>query len=136
MSGGEVRQIVVSVPSECCSDHQNGHSMPRYEIISVREKHGVFRKAVPLLPVPVAVCLCVLNVLLPGIGTLLTTIAAMVGCRTEHSSRWRAAGYNLLAALLQALTAPFVIGWVWSIMWGITFVNVSVNKDLQEVMQL
>ncbi|KAG0425328.1 hypothetical protein HPB47_027493 [Ixodes persulcatus] len=72
----------------------------------------------------------------PANGTLLTTVAALCGCRTEHGSRWRAAGYNLLAALLQTLTAPFVVGWVWSIMWGITFVNVSVNKDLQEVMHL
>ncbi|EEC13637.1 hypothetical protein IscW_ISCW011737 [Ixodes scapularis] len=61
--------------------------------------------------------------------TLLTTVAALCGCRTEHGSRWRAAGYNLLAALLQTLTAPFVVGWVWSIMWGITFVNVSASVD-------
>ncbi|XP_077520821.1 protein stum homolog isoform X2 [Amblyomma americanum] len=133
--GGELRQMVVSVPGECC-DHQNGQPTARYEIISVRERHGRFRKAVPLLPLPVAVALCLLNVLLPGVGTLLSAVAALCGCRTEHPSRWTAAGYALLAALLQAITAPFVVGWVWSIMWGIAFVNVALSKDHQEVMHM
>ncbi|XP_064485013.1 protein stum homolog [Ornithodoros turicata] len=125
---GQVRQIVVSVPTECCTDHQNGHPMASYEIISIRERHGRFRKAVPIMPMPIAVCLCILNVLLPGVGTLVTVIAVVCGCRTEHESRCVAAGYNLLASLLQTVTAPFVVGWVWSIMWGITFVNVSLSK--------
>ncbi|KAG0425331.1 hypothetical protein HPB47_027496 [Ixodes persulcatus] len=89
-SGGEVRQIVVSVPSECCSDHQNGHSMPRYEIISVRERHGRFRKAVPLLPVPVAVVLCVLNVILPGIARLFDSHAKLLNlgqCSSRYEIR-------------------------------------------------
>lgn len=38
------------------------------EIISVREKHGYFRKAIPNMPLPIAVILCLFNVLVPGTG--------------------------------------------------------------------
>lgn len=38
------------------------------EIISVREKHGYFRKSIPHLPMPVAVLFCFCNVVIPGSG--------------------------------------------------------------------
>ncbi|XP_076321893.1 uncharacterized protein LOC143231141 [Tachypleus tridentatus] len=112
-------------------DFYGGKPFIKYEI-SVREKHGVFRKAVPLMPVSLSLLLCMLNVLTPGIGTLLAGCTIVCGCKTEHSSRVKAIFYNVLAAILQLILAPIVIGWVWSIMWGITFVNISVTKELQE----
>ncbi|XP_022253962.1 uncharacterized protein LOC111088358 [Limulus polyphemus] len=112
-------------------DYYGGKPFIKYEI-SVREKHGVFRKAVPLMPVSLSLLLCILNVLTPGIGTLLAGCTIVCGCRTEYSSRVKAIFLNILAAILQLILAPIVIGWVWSIMWGITFVNISVTKELQE----
>ena len=38
------------------------------EVISVREKHGYFRKAIPHLPMPLAILLCICNVVIPGSG--------------------------------------------------------------------
>ncbi|GIY11181.1 uncharacterized protein CEXT_454931 [Caerostris extrusa] len=38
----------------------------KLEIVSIREKHGEFRKAIPHMPIVVAVILCLMNVLLPG----------------------------------------------------------------------
>lgn len=38
------------------------------EVVSVREKHGYFRKAIPHLPMPVAVIFCLMNVVIPGSG--------------------------------------------------------------------
>lgn len=38
------------------------------EVISVREKHGYFRKSIPHLPMPIAVLFCFCNVVIPGSG--------------------------------------------------------------------
>lgn len=105
---------------------------PKFEIIAVRERHGMFRKAVPVMPVSVAVIFCLLNVITPGIGTLCAGFTVLCGCPTEHDNRPKALFYNIIAAILQLVTAPIVIGWVWSIMWGVTFVNVSVTKGVDE----
>ncbi|XP_022657554.1 keratin, type II cytoskeletal 2 epidermal-like [Varroa destructor] len=130
----DVRQVVVSVPSDCV-EIQNGQAVARYELISIRERHGRFRKAVPLLHPSLAIILGIFNTLLPGTGTFVAAFCVLCGCRTEYSSRGRAFALNLLAALIQTLTAPFVVGWVWSIMWSVTCVNISLNKDLQAMMQ-
>ncbi|XP_018495607.1 uncharacterized protein LOC108864443 [Galendromus occidentalis] len=130
----DIRQVVVSVPSDCV-EIQNGQAVARYELISIREKHGRFRKAVPLLHPSLAILLGILNTLLPGTGTLVAAFCVLCGCRTEYSSKGRAFFLNLLAAMIQSFTAPFVIGWVWSIMWSVTCVNISLNKDLQAMMQ-
>ena len=63
----DIRQVVVSVPSDCV-EIQNGQAVARYELISIREKHGRFRKAVPLLHPSLAILLGILNTLLPGTG--------------------------------------------------------------------
>ncbi|XP_023218368.1 protein stum homolog [Centruroides sculpturatus] len=123
-----IRTVVSAVP---VVDHCD-KPMSKYEIVTVRERHGFFRKAIPLMPVSLSVFLCILNVITPGIGTLIASVTVLCGCKTEHANRAKAFGYNLLAGLLQLITAPVVIGWVWSIMWGITFVNISTSKDLQE----
>jgi len=40
------------------------------EIIEVREKHGPLYKAIPKMPIPLAIFCCLLNIFLPGIGEL------------------------------------------------------------------
>ncbi|GBO25130.1 hypothetical protein AVEN_68204-1, partial [Araneus ventricosus] len=57
--------------------------------------------------------------------TFLAGLTVLCGCPTEYEDRCTALLYNLLASFLQLLTALIVVGWVWSIMWGITFVGIS-----------
>ncbi|CAL1296961.1 unnamed protein product [Larinioides sclopetarius] len=104
----------------------------KLEIVSIREKHGQFRKAVPRMPIAVAVLLCLMNVVLPGTGTLISAFTVFCGCTTEHQDKRQSLFYNLLAALLQLLLCPIIVGWIWSVLWGITFVNISVSKIVDE----
>ena len=58
-------------------------------------------------------------------GTLLASIAILFGCNTEYGkNHWFKAFFICLcSAILQIITAIFVFGWVWSIMWGIVFIK-------------
>lgn len=38
------------------------------EIIEVSEKHGPLYNAIPRMPLPLAVVLCIFNIVIPGLG--------------------------------------------------------------------
>ena len=65
----------------------------------------------------------ILNVVLPGVGTM---IAACVG----YSLSWSKT--QLMAGLLQMLTAVYIVGWAWSIYWSWLFLAKAL-RDKQEV---
>lgn len=102
-----------------------------FEIVKIREKHGQFRKAVPCMPLPLAIFCCVLNVILPGTGTLVSAFAVF-NCETEYEQKSEAFANNLIAALLQVITLVILVGYIWSIMWGITFVSLALGKRAKE----
>ena len=58
------------------------------------------------------ICL-ILNIFVPGTGTILN---ACLGVKV---------GPGLLYGILQLLTTPIIIGWVWSIIYGIKIVQLS-----------
>ncbi|KAK7496715.1 hypothetical protein BaRGS_00012122 [Batillaria attramentaria] len=89
------------------------------------------RLAVPALPMPVAVTCCILNFLIPGLGTFVAGCASMCCGRTEDMSsaqKWGSCCISVGIAFLQLLTTVlFLIGWVWSCVWGVAFVGWSVE---------
>jgi hypothetical protein len=58
-------------------------------------------------------------------GTLLASITILFGCNTEYGEKhwFKAFIICFCSAILQIVTAIFVFGWVWSIMWGIVFIK-------------
>ena len=62
----------------------------------------------------------VLCLVLPGSGTML---AACVGYSTAWSKT------QIFVGSLQMMTAVFLIGWIWSIWWGIKILHKSVNEE-------
>lgn len=100
-----------------------------FEIIAIKEKHGQLRKAVPIMPLPLAIILCFFNVLLPGFGTLISAFTVCCGSKTEYESKVKSFGLNVIAALLQFVTLPILVGWIWSIIWGVTFITSALSRD-------
>ena len=66
---------------------------------------------------------CILNVFFPGTGTM---ISSCVG----YSISWSKT--QLVIGLLQLLTAVYIIGWLWSIWWGVILLKKGL-EDKQEV---
>jgi len=93
------------------------------EILEVEEKPGVFRKALPVLPLPLAIILAVLSIA-PGVGTIF---AAFFSLCFPHALENKCKGFfvNIAAALLQIITAPIMVGWIWSCIWGMTMVQLA-----------
>ena len=68
---------------------------------------------------------CILCIVLPGSGTM---ISSCVGYTTSWSKT------QLFVGILQMLTAVYIIGWLWSIWWGIKLLKKGL-EDKQEVQQ-
>ncbi|CAL1526188.1 unnamed protein product [Lymnaea stagnalis] len=103
------------------------------EIIEISEKHGPLYNAIPCMPLPLAVVLCMLNIVVPGMGTFFSSWACLCGCKTKLGKPAKAFGLNLLSALLQMLSFVLIVGWVWSIIWGMNFLQIATQSDHEPV---
>jgi len=67
-----------------------------------------YKNMIPITSKCMSIILLILNIIWPGLGT------AIMGCMvSEHLVT------NLVIGLLQFVTAICVIGWIWSIAWGV-----------------
>jgi hypothetical protein len=65
-----------------------------------------FLSVIPRVGQITGILVLFLNIILPGVGSILAGLCGgSLGC--------------VVAGLLQMLLAPFIIGWVWSIVWGV-----------------
>ena len=77
----------------------------------------------------VAIVLCIVNICIPGFGTIISGFLALCGAANPDShSHSKIATFcvNFWVGLLQLATVIiFLLGWVWSIIWGIMFITQS-----------
>ncbi|KAL0488304.1 hypothetical protein AKO1_015467 [Acrasis kona] len=65
---------------------------------------------IPRIPPPYHTYCLAMNIIFPGLGTL-------VASRLVESQRKRK--LNLIYGILQMLLGIILIGWIWSVIWGI-----------------
>jgi hypothetical protein len=58
-------------------------------------------------------------------GTLISAFAVFCCGKHDYEKNIVACLYNLLAAILQIATIFLLVGWIWSVRWGILFVQLS-----------
>ena len=80
------------------------------ENIKFAAKHRKQMKYIPKVKSPHHITCFVLNILLPGVGTILSGILAT----DQKNDCW----INILMGCLQLFLAPVGVGWVWAIIWG------------------
>jgi hypothetical protein len=66
--------------------------------------------SIPRLPAPWHIICLILNILIPGLGTI-------AGAILSDSSGVRTAG--IVCGIAQFITTPILIGWIWSVVWGL-----------------
>ncbi len=57
---------------------------------------------------PMGILCLILNILLPGIGTIVAGVVAKGNLARD-----------IIIGLLQFFTSGIIIGWIWSIVWGV-----------------
>ncbi len=78
--------------------------------------YSQMKNHLPVLSKSIAIVILVINCIFPGIGTmLLSCIGGQF--KKEH----------LIVGLLQMVLAICVIGWIWSILWGVILIMKSNN---------
>ncbi|XP_075919636.1 uncharacterized protein LOC116939749 [Petromyzon marinus] len=97
---------------------------------------GGMKAAIPAMSVPLAVLCLLLNIILPGSGTVLSAIS-LCCCAAEVGEARVARGgggsdaaslacLNLWVGVSQLLTVTFLlVGWLWSVTWGVAMVVVA-----------
>ena len=58
---------------------------------------------------PLDIIILILNILLPGFGTMI--------CAFGNTSGF--SGITLVVGLCQLITSGLLVGWIWSVYWGV-----------------
>ncbi|OWF55708.1 proline-rich proteoglycan 2-like [Mizuhopecten yessoensis] len=83
---------------------------------------------IPALPMPLATLCCVLNFVVPGLGTIVAGICVCCCSRNEDMGGGEQCGsctLSILLGLLQLILTALIIGWVWSCVWGVMMIGMS-----------
>lgn len=92
----------------------------KVHVVQTNAKEETFwdklKSHLPTLGRSVAIFILVLNIIIPGLGTAFLCCIGGT-CKTEH----------LIIGLIQFCTAFCLVGWLWSIMWGLIILMKSNN---------
>lgn len=65
------------------------------------------------------------------VGTLISAFAVFCCGKHDYEKNIVAFLYNLLAAILQSATIFLLVGWIWSVRWGILFIQLSGKNSIR-----
>ncbi|KAJ8361442.1 hypothetical protein SKAU_G00179670 [Synaphobranchus kaupii] len=96
--------------------------------------------AIPTLSKHLAIICLLLNILLPGTGTMLAGLALLCCPQStrkrqgQEADRLVLACINLWVGLSQLFTVTFLlIGWLWSLAWGVLLLQQSYQSSKVQV---
>ncbi|XP_063429117.1 uncharacterized protein LOC134711982 [Mytilus trossulus] len=96
-----------------------------------REKEDTessLRDSIPAMMKPVAIMCLIFNIIIPGLGTLISGFSVLCcsKVRLKDQTKQKVVLVNSWVALLQFITAfILLLGWIWSIVWGMSFIEYS-----------
>ncbi|XP_038075709.1 protein SPEC3-like [Patiria miniata] len=99
-------------------------------VVVQERKPNACRAAIPSLHIVAAVICLILNIFLPGIGTIAAGFSVFCCGNPGQSQSGKFGTFclNFWVGILQLLTCwIFLVGWIWSIMWGAAFLGLSAD---------
>ncbi|CAB3411438.1 unnamed protein product [Caenorhabditis bovis] len=93
--------------------------------LSPQTNYGVFRQSIPIMSYSMAALCFFLNLVIPGTGTMLAGVSVTCCADARGGTVAQCMCRNLLAGFLQLILTPIVIGWIWSAIWGVMFVQIA-----------
>ncbi|XP_074662949.1 uncharacterized protein LOC141915354 [Tubulanus polymorphus] len=91
------------------------------------------KESIPIMPKSLAVICFLFNITVPGLGTFLAGLSLFCCGKPRLIEEDDVTGFlnNTWTALLQLLSTPLLlIGWIWSVVWGVLFLKLSVSEPL------
>ncbi|XP_078492007.1 protein stum homolog [Ciona intestinalis] len=130
MANEDTGENSTNAPLAVAADTQTDrrkHSSFVGQIIEVHDKKGLFHAAIPIVPSCISWLCLLFNLFTPGIGTFIMAICALCGCKTNSvkPNKCKDFALNILCGFLQLLLAIILVGWIWSIYWGINIVTIA-----------
>ncbi|XP_056001016.1 uncharacterized protein LOC130048385 [Ostrea edulis] len=85
----------------------------------------------PILPLELAVVCCVMNFILPGVGTMISGISVLCCAKTDDITRKQKYSSCIVVVAIGVLqlimVSCFLIGWIWSGIWGVSLIGNSAD---------
>jgi hypothetical protein len=69
---------------------------------------GFLEASVCKVPSPWGIILFIVNIIFPGVGTIISAFLGGGSCVSEA----------VVVGIIQLLTCWLIVGWIWSIIWG------------------
>nr|KAG5714501.1 hypothetical protein BaRGS_006947 [Batillaria attramentaria] len=93
----------------------------------MKHDNSTIRAAIPALPLPLAVVCLICNIIIPGLGTVVSGLSVLCCGKSRLSTKGDALVItlciNVWVGAAQLGTVTFLlVGWFWSLAWGIKMV--------------
>jgi len=103
---------------------------PATTVVITKKEDNCCRAAIPEMHIAAAIICLILNIFFPGIGTIVAGFCVFCCGNPGQSGGGKVGTFciNFWVGLLQIGTVWFfLLGWIWSIMWGAAFLGMSAN---------
>ncbi|XP_070572247.1 protein stum homolog [Ptychodera flava] len=109
---------------------RRGEITGNVEVVERSEGDRTLKMCVPMFPMCFAATCLIFNIIIPGSGSMLASVGALFCCnKTSCGSRIAHFCFNFWCGVFQLAFAVLIVGWIWSVLWGLMYVGFALDDD-------
>ncbi|XP_006824383.1 uncharacterized protein LOC102809471 [Saccoglossus kowalevskii] len=94
------------------------------------EGERALKMCLPMFPMCFAATCLIFNIVIPGSGSILAAFGALFCCnKTSFGLRAAHFCFNFWCGIFQLAFAILIVGWIWSVLWGLMYVGFALDDD-------